>query len=111
MDDRTVVSEMGDAWSPKQAPERMDAVHARVTADMALPVTAMAMLTTTGTKMPMAEKDDPVAKAVTAATRKATVGSQWAAKFPLTIVSKYAPVPVDAIPADSVHANNKMSSA
>ena len=79
VDERIVVSEMGEQWSPKMdpsstAPMVMITIPTAPTADPS--PTATASMITLGSKMPIVAQDEPVANEVPQARKKRTAGNR-----------------------------------
>ena len=105
-----VVSEMGEAWSPQTAPERIAATETTRMSGAVCPRTAMAI----GMRMPNVPQLVPVAKASPAATRKKSGGRNMTTPaLAVTIVPTKPPrlrYSLLQIP-ESVHARQRMKMA
>jgi len=94
-DSTTVVSEMGELWSPKIAPEKITPTMTatRVWPSAPPPVISQAMGTAMGVMIPIVPQEVPVEKAMKPATTITSAGRTAAGTVPTVASATYWPVP------------------
>jgi len=114
MDDNTVVSEIGEQWSPHTAPA---STHAIAEYMMCIPVGSAIPCTTitahasgmiNGTRIAMVPQLVPVVKAVIAARMNAIAGISSTGNESASSVTRYGAVFSAAVTSDNDHANTRI---
>jgi len=116
VEDKIVVSEIGEQWSPKTDPERTDAKVAKKIGDSTVAFGSifkrcMAMGRTTGTRIDMVAQEDPVEKLIAAAVINVIKGSIAGDNTLEEILTKYSAVFRSLHTEPIVQANTKIMQA
>ena len=90
-----VVSDRGEQWSPNTPPPATAANTATTMGFSSPPDMLKARGRAMGMQMAKVPQEEPVAKAITAATRKITAGSRWGVKKPSVTEMMKLAVPMD----------------
>jgi len=113
VDERIVVSEIGEQWSPITEPERIEESTSALSDGSTLSHTAIAI----GMRMPNVPHEVPVEKAITAASRKSAAGRTASGRTPARAARSTEPAMNESMPSsllqivESVHASTRMMSA
>ena len=92
-DDRMVVSEIGEQWSPKQPPPITAAIAAYTTVPISPPVRLNARGKQIGSMIAYVPQDEPVRKEISAQRMKVMVRSQNGVIHDSVILIRYAGAP------------------
>ena len=117
MDDNTVVSEMGEQWSPKMAPASTEAVAPSSTtwpvppSKPTPPPRVMVSGITSGMRMAIVAHEVPVAKAIAAAVTNTRAGIIWKGMESPRSCARKAAVPISPVIAPRDHARMSTSIA